>query len=345
MRRKRFAVKILVYLTFAVWLGGVVFLIGYRARNPVDGYSNSQSQERPTQEPVASFQQYDPHPRREQADVYQSYASKVFEPITLLTFFLVIGVGITAYIYWRQLREMQKTVAAVGGQGKTMEGQLAAMEWQAEIFEIQAGLFDKQVKAMQDQLATMERQEKITGDALVISNRASVGVHSIEWNKQSETILVKIENIGLVPAERINLVLEILAAFNLDDVSREPEADQVRGFLRFRLIDQDYGTTKLLRGNLQIARAFRVPGNFQPKEIQLIEGGRGNLTVLGRVSYEDGFLNQPRQETAFIFFYNPEGNFWTAGAPDRLSAHFDMMGPADNESWGNENQAEQVNPS
>lgn len=206
---------------------------------------------------------------------------------------------------------------------------------------IQTYINFRQAKALDIQEKIFREQTEAMTQGLVISNRASVGVHSIEWNKGSGFILVRVENIGLVPAERIDLMVEVLAAFNLDRVQRDPGPDQVRGFLRFRLLDQDYGSTKLFRGNLPITRAFKVGGNLRPEEIRLIEAGQGNLTVRGRVSYQDGFPRQARQETEFIFYYTPEGNFWTPGAPDRLGAHFDMMGPADNERWGDEDPNQQ----
>jgi hypothetical protein len=156
MRGKRLAITIFVYLAFVAWLTGIVFLVGYHVRHPVPENPNAQHNEHQS-ERVVGVNFSNAAPDNGQRNDNQSYASKVFEPMTLLTFLLVVGVGITAYIYWRQLKKMEETVALVGKQGKTMQMQLAAMEWHAQIFEIQAGLFDKQVKAMQGQLKAMEK--------------------------------------------------------------------------------------------------------------------------------------------------------------------------------------------
>ncbi len=220
------------------------------------------------------------------------------------------------------------------------------------VIAMQSMIYSGQWKAMVDtvdrsdkMLEAMKRQEKITADALVISNRASVGVHSIEWDKQAKIIFVRIENIGLVPAEQINLMVEIIAFLNLSDVDLRLGPDKVRGFVRLPLVEQDYGSTKLFKGAMPITRHFKVEGNLLPKEISLIEAGRGNLIVHGRISYQDGFTGQLRQETQFLFYYNPEGNFWTPGAPDRLSLHYELMGAADNERGESKDEInEQENP-
>src|SRR4051794_22064780 len=112
MRWKRLAVRILVSLTFILWAGGVLFCIGYSLRHSVNRYPNPQSQQQ-ERERVGITQQDKASPRRKQPNNEENYAANWFGPITFLTIFLIIGVGITAYIYRQQLMEMQKTVAAV----------------------------------------------------------------------------------------------------------------------------------------------------------------------------------------------------------------------------------------
>jgi hypothetical protein len=127
MRGKRLAVKILVWLTFVLCAGGILFCVGYRLRHPVNGNPNPQSQKQ-ERDRVNITQQDNSSPSGKQADNQENYAGKWLEPITILTVFLVMGVAITAYIYWRQLKEMHKTVTVVEGQGKTMKEQLTAMQ-------------------------------------------------------------------------------------------------------------------------------------------------------------------------------------------------------------------------
>lgn len=216
------------------------------------------------------------------------------------------------------------------------------MEQQSDAMRESVERTDTIIEEMRQQLVAMKREAGAAEDALVISNRASVGVHSIEYDKATKVILVRIENIGLVPAERITLYLEMLVGMYLEDANR---GDDVRGFLRFRDRNEGgYGSTKLLRGNLQITRPFYVAGNLSPREIELIEKGSGNLSIRGWITYRDGFIGQPEQRTDFFFFYEPRGNYWTADDPERWGAHYDMCGPADNEQWQGETETDGENP-
>jgi hypothetical protein len=325
MRRKQLAVKIFVYFTFLAWMGGVVFLIGYRARHPVNSYSNSQSQERPTQKPVASFQQYDSKPRGEQSDEYQSYASKAFEPMALLTALLVVGVGITAYIYWRQLKKMEETVALVGKQGKTMHDQLAAMEWQAGVSEIQAGLLDKQVKAMRDGLAetrTMveqnERAVKAAEDSartaeqsMIYAQRAYVAVINGQPLDFDSGFQLAIQNSGNTPA------MDVAVRFIVDAGNVPPELPSGTA------TSAGYEYIGLLAPHAPpyLVAAF-VQREFTSEETKLLEEAESSfrLWCTGEIWYEDIFnqgpLNEGGHTTKFCFYRemgNPMLRPWVVG--------------------------------
>jgi hypothetical protein len=201
---------------------------------------------------------------------------------------------------------------------------------------------ERVIRKMQNKVEATERQETILRDqaekmglSIIVSNKASVGIHSIEYSKETGLIIIKIENIGLVPAERIDLFLEVVAGVHSEYVELDRTPTSVRGFLRYRIADQGYGSTKLLRGNLQITKAFDLRGNVREKELDLIEHGHANLSVRGWINYEDGFM-QGRQQTDFFFWYKHIGDIWTADDPVRWGAHFDMCGPADNEGWQDE---------
>lgn len=196
MRGKRLAVKILVCLTLVLCVGGVLFCVGYRLRHPVNSYSNPQSQQQ-AREQVGITQQDYSNPSREQANNQENYAAKWFEPITLLTVFLVIGVGVTAYIYWRQLKEMQKTVAAVVGQGKTMEGQLGVMREQTAISRTSANAAELSAKAA-------EQSAQIASQSFAIGERPYLFVETPKLYPlvagTPPSVKLRIRNGGRTPA-------------------------------------------------------------------------------------------------------------------------------------------------
>lgn len=208
---------------------------------------------------------------------------------------------------------------------------------------------DRVIAKMQEQLSAMGQQEKalreqskLMGDSIVISNMAAVGVHSIEYDKHTGLICIRIENIGLVAAERLTLFLQIIIGFHNRYVDAEPTATSVRGLLRYEIANQEYGSTKLLRGNLQIAKTFDLRGHLRERELDLVVQGHANLSVRGRVGYEDGFM-QGRQQTNFFFWYNHRSNAWTPDDPEKWGAHFDVS-IADNEEWQGETGKSQKNP-
>jgi hypothetical protein len=224
------------------------------------------------------------------------------------------------------------TLFAIIYQAVVYRRQWHSMEQAREQTDRIIGKMQNQIEATGREEAILRDQAEKMGLSIIVSNKASVGIHTIEYSKETGLIIIKIENIGLVAAERINLFLEVIVGVHSEYVDLESTPTSVRGFLRYRIIDQDYGSTKLLRGNLQITKAFDLRGNVREKELAVIEHGHANLSVRGWVSYQDGFM-QGRQQTDFFFWYKHIGNIWTADDPVRWGAHFDMCGPADNEGW------------
>jgi hypothetical protein len=197
-------------------------------------------------------------------------------------------------------------------------------------------IYRKQRDIMEQQWNAMREQANLTRRSITISNSASVGVHSIEYDKQAHVILVKIENIGLVRAYGISMFMEVIVGIHEPDTDFRENPESARGFLRYRLENESYGSTELLRGNLQITRDFQMVGTLRAKEIDLLEKGRANLSVSGWIKYGDGFT-KGAQQTRFFFWYKHIGKgFWTADNPERWAAHFDTCGPADNEEWQDE---------
>jgi hypothetical protein len=304
MRGKRLAIKIFIYVAFVAWLGGVVFLIGYRIRHPINDSYDAQRDQRQTEYYVVGVQETNAKPNGKESGDHQNYAAKWTEPIVILTALLVGIAAIAAYVYYGQLKEMRKTVAKVGEQGETMKGQLTAMEGT--------------LSAIEQQEVQMRRQADIMGNSLVITSKAYVGIHSVELHRIKETIFLKIENVGHVAADHIKIVVDTFTSVPPEFVD---EAKQVRTQTRHR-IERDFGETKLFRGNLQIVVAVHLWEYLSREEIRLTGDSTANATlaVRGYIEYTDAFLNQPLQRTDFFFTYEPGDECWSTNAPEQYAS-------------------------
>jgi hypothetical protein len=266
--------------------------------------------------------------------LWASATAEITNPIGFITtgclsLFLIVVAIAQFGLYWSQRdfmnaqwNAMERTLRAIGNQEKHLSSQ-------AKAAEAQATTMGQQLEAMKDQSEKM-------GLSIVLSNRASVGIHSIEYDRATQVIFVKVENIGLVPAKSIVLFLEVVIRIPANYVSGEKGPTSIRQFLKYRIGEKNYGDTHLLRGNLQITRTFNLGGRLREGEADLIHAGRAKMVVHGRVSYGDGFEGQKRQETDFLFFYDAKHNFWTADDPQAWRAVFREMGVADNEKEDSE---------
>jgi hypothetical protein len=169
MKWKGFAVKTLVYLTFIVGVIGLVFCVAYRVRHPVADNGYPQSQQRQTQERFSVVQESQADPNRNSTENRKDYVGKWFEPITILTFALVVGVIVTNCIYYGQLNKMRETVTVIGKQRDTMEGQLTAMQGQLSTMKDQVEFAGKQIKLSAKQI-----------DLMIENERAYIGVRNIK---------------------------------------------------------------------------------------------------------------------------------------------------------------------
>jgi hypothetical protein len=295
MRGKRLAVKAFVYLTLVAWLGGVVFLVGYRVRHPIPENPNAKHNEQQAERIVGvDFSNAAPYSR--QGNDNQSYASKVFDPMTLLTFLLVVGVGITAYIYWRQLKKMEETVALVGEQGETMKGQLTVMQGT--------------LSAIETQERHMREQTRIMGDSLIISSRAYVTIAALGDIATTTRLVISIENRGHVPAQGVQLRLDALGGAEESYVTKTPNVRRT-----FRVpFSSDYGRAELFRDSLPFTYSIVLDSFLSIQEIGLIRQSHGILGLRGRITYYDGFdVNNP-QQTDFSYLWLD--GVWHAIAPD-----------------------------
>lgn len=179
-----------------------------------------------------------------------------------------------------------------------------------------------QVLIYRKQWRVMERQSKTMDRSLIVSSRAYVGVRSIKMDREAKTVLVEIENVGNIPAEQITLFLQLVS---IGPVEFDEGNNPVHQDIQTDSVREDYGRTKLFKGNLPILLTFHL-GKWA-EESRLIEGGDYSLIVRGYIDYADGFSISPNERTDFYFNYLPGMNVWSAGPPE----YGDMIGGDDEE--------------
>ncbi len=187
---------------------------------------------------------------------------------------------------------------------------LVAIIIQTRIYFIQRDLMRKQWEEMRSQSGKM-------GEALMLGNRASVSVHSIAINKEKRAVLLKIENTGNTPAEEISIFLKLFSFAP----ARFLKYGEVRQKTKESSVTEDYGRTQLFKGNLPILLTFYL-ADWTDKQFRLITDGVDSLSILGYVSYRDGFSSQRQKRTEVVFDYHAELDAWTAGPPE----HGDVLG-------------------
>jgi len=192
---------------------------------------------------------------------------------------------------------------------------LAAIIVQAYVYFRQRDEMQRQREAMREQLEAVREQTKVIDKSLVISTRAYVGVHSVSLKRDDpQVVTIKIENIGHLPAEDVEIAVDLIGIMPDDWVKRYP-ALQV--FYRHKL-RESYGSTKLFKGNLQIMYPITLSSHFSKEEIPLLVQGQAILGLGGHIDYTDGFHSE-RQRTEFNFLYDPPQDAWFSESPNILA--------------------------
>lgn len=143
-----------------------------------------------------------------------------------------------------------------------------------------------------------KQQAKIMGDALVIGHMAYVSIHSIESDmKTGAPIAIRIENVGKVPAEEIEVHIE-LACVVKPKIMNTPTPPRPQWYTR----TQHFGRMKLFCGNFKIPMLIGANNMFFSEELDLIVKNCVAVVIRGRIGWQDGF-QQRRQEVEFAFFY------------------------------------------
>jgi len=191
MSRKALAVKILVWLVVVIAVFGVGFCLIYQARHPVIDYVESRG---PTENKAdqggvetPAVQQSSTKPNYQPTQNEQSYAGRWSDPTVILTALLVIGVGITNYIYYGQLKRMRETVALLVQQGVTMKEQSDAAKRQAEMATGQLVAMQSQERAMHATVTENKRMAEAAMKSIEIAEVSEapyfgiIGIQAVDF--------------------------------------------------------------------------------------------------------------------------------------------------------------------
>jgi len=127
------------------------------------------------------------------------------------------------------------------------------------------------------------KQTGVMEKALRISERAYVEVHSIETDKETALVTVKVENIGKTPATEVRVICML---YSYKDRKRyKPN--------RFSMHYE-----RLSRGNFKIEFPFALTSYFTPPEVfSILEDMELPLFLQFRIHYHDGFQRQVSDST------------------------------------------------
>lgn len=197
----------------------------------------------------------------------------------------------------------------------------AAIVAQVLIYRKQRDIMRHQWKSMQRQLSSMNRQEnamrdqvKIMGDALIIGHMAYVSIHSIESEmKTGAPIAIRIENVGKVPAEEIDIHIDLACSIRRRDMNT-PNAARPIWYTR----TQHFGRMKLFCGDFKIPILMSASTMFFNEELDLIVKNHVSVVIRGRIGWQDSF-QRGRQEVEFAFNYahnaHAEKDEWLPSSP------------------------------
>jgi len=177
---------------------------------------------------------------------------------------------------------------------------------------VHAMMYYQQAEAMNAQLGAT--QETITQNrhALEISERAYLGIHSIDGNIEIGRILINIENLGKLPATDIEVSFEgeatIPRQYVTEAYKTPPWKSYIGGLRLTWQLPIDYGNTQLLAGHFPLSLPISLDRRLNRSEREAVKNGRGKLIFSGRIRYHDGFRGD--HETVFAFQFSKDEDRW-----------------------------------
>ncbi len=155
----------------------------------------------------------------------------------------------------------------------------------------------------------MREMIKLDKQALQVSNKAYVGIHSLEAELKQGHLILLIENTGNIPAKDVK-VDGTVSALIMDIAAGEGSMlRRLRPDIASRRFSKEF--SRLFRGNLKGRMVIDLDliAARGDHYVSGIAEGRGVLVVEGRIEYSDGF--EDGLITRFAFNYDRDSG-WTA---------------------------------
>ena len=172
----------------------------------------------------------------------------------------------------------------------------------------------KQAKAAGDQVDKMQSQLDAMHDALEITERARLGIHSIKENFETRKVLIRIENVGRASATDIEVSIEGEVRIPQQYLPRQ----QTKMPLPWKHGGNDwyltwplpigYGHTELLAGNFPLLLPFSLASWLDRPECDLVKKGAAQMIFRGEITFHDGF--KADRKTEFAFRYSKDVSEW-----------------------------------
>lgn len=165
----------------------------------------------------------------------------------------------------------------------------------------------------------IRKQGQQAAEGLKISTRAYVGIHSIETEltrdsqPRPKTLVVRIENIGKIPAEDIKVSSVVSMLTPTGRWAGNPRAFYAETFT------DDFKRAKLFPGSLKFEIPIPLMLYFSNPELTLIAQQIAIFTTSVKIEYKDGF--NASQQSDFFFHYFAGANKWiprAVASPEEL---------------------------
>lgn len=227
-----------------------------------------------------------------------------FVTVNALSLFVLLAIGVQAYIYRRQWEVMERQLGQTDQIINKMQGQWDAMQEQSGL--------------MRDALVETRKGVEIAERSLILGTRAYVGINSIRVDLiKTKRVHVKLGNTGKLPAEDVKIFVEMLAMI----YPKWEVPNEVRSFTR-RTFSFDYGRTKLFPVAFTIDFGISLDHYLRDRELTLISKQEGVLIIRGYAEYGDGF--EAGQQSHFALRYVANDDMWTPYPIDKVDNPLDQ---------------------
>jgi hypothetical protein len=280
MRRKRLAVKILVYSSLIIGLAGIAFCVwfSYCQRGSYETAAGAQYKKEQTPNPSPVIQQLEASQAGGKGNEYQP-KTQWCDPTVIVNALLFLMITATAAIYWGQLRATRKLVEQNSDIVQAMQEQVTETR--------------KSVRSAEKSAAAAEAGVEIARQKVISDQRAYISEVSLKQSNDSDNAILTYENTGKLTADEVITYVDMILLVPQALVEKQP--DSLRESYMF--------CWWFNRGRIPLNDHVEVPLGecLNPMEKEKLHGAHVRLIAQIRIKYKDGFDNPDSCERAFRY--------------------------------------------